>query len=455
MPRGASAAAPERPALRVAFLWNGTLQADELLIEPKPVVVGSDSECLFPAPAGISEADALPVLEPSDAGYDLLLTAGLRGDVWLREQRRSVEELFRTERRIPLGPTDYGVVSIGSVSLFFQQVPSPPRAPRRALAIDSETVSSMGLAAFMAIALLLFLFMAAKEAPDPDPLELSADLIRTFMVTPPPENLIEEMKKESGTETKDPGKREREEGGKRHKGDSGRVGRERAPQEQTEIASPREAEVAAKVRQLGLLGALSGGAEGNAIAEALDVPDMGDVLGGLGSTDTILGRGSRGAGLLGTGSGGGGDGQGSLLGGGAIGTGAAAGKGSGLGRGKGGIGSRGKKKERVVSVTQGQPRVNGYLSPEQINRVVRANKAQIQYCYEVEVQKQPSLRGKLQVEWRINLQGSVTSARIQSSSLRNGRVEGCIVRQIRRWRFPKPDGGEVVVLYPFIFGVQG
>jgi hypothetical protein len=29
-----------------------------------------------------------------------------------------------------------------------------------------------------------------------------------------------------------------------------------------------------------------------------------------------------------------------------------------------------------------------------------------------------------------------------------------MVRQIRRWRFPEPDGGEVVVTYPFIFGVQ-
>jgi hypothetical protein len=31
-------------------------------------------------------------------------------------------------------------------------------------------------------------------------------------------------------------------------------------------------------------------------------------------------------------------------------------------------------------------------------------------------------------------------------------VEGCIVRQIRRWRFPEPAGGGVVVVdYPFIF----
>jgi hypothetical protein len=59
------------------------------------------------------------------------------------------------------------------------------------------------------------------------------------------------------------------------------------------------------------------------------------------------------------------------------------------------------------------------------------------------------------VHWRIDRQGRVTSSRIGSSTLHNGRVEGCMVRQIRRWRFPQPDGGEVDVDFPFIFGAGG
>ena len=104
---------------------------------------------------------------------------------------------------------------------------------------------------------------------------------------------------------------------------------------------------------------------------------------------------------------------------------------------------------------RGRARVNGYLSAEQINRVVRANQAAIRYCYEVEVQRQPNLRGRIEIAWRVNLQGSVSSARVARSTMNNSRVEGCIVRQVRRWRFPRPDGGEVSVQYPFIFGVQG
>jgi TonB family protein len=120
------------------------------------------------------------------------------------------------------------------------------------------------------------------------------------------------------------------------------------------------------------------------------------------------------------------------------------------------VGARGRPAREVrVSVQQGNPSVSGYLSAEQINRVVRANAAAIRYCYEVEVQRQPNLRGRVEIAWRINLQGAVTTSRVASSTLRNPGVEGCIVRQVRRWRFPQPDGGEVNVTYPFIFGVSG
>lgn len=101
------------------------------------------------------------------------------------------------------------------------------------------------------------------------------------------------------------------------------------------------------------------------------------------------------------------------------------------------------------------PRVNGYLSPEQIMRVVRRNQAAVRYCYENELQRQPSLAGRITIHWRIARNGSVGSARVGSSSMRNARVEGCIVRQVRRWRFPQPDGGEVDVDFPFIFGTGG
>jgi hypothetical protein len=403
------------------------------------------------------EADGVvTLLAPSGAGYALQLRPFMGGELWIGGARRRVQDLMAQGSEVKLGPDDYGVVTIGAGAVFFQQVRNATRAPAND-GVDSGVIAAFCLSAFLFLSMAVFVLLISRALPSGHGLDLPPDLVAEFMVTPPPEDLDEQLRQDSGTETEDPGLRSRDEtGGRRHEGDEGRVGREDARQEDTEIAGEQRTEVATKVRQMGLLGALSGGAEENVIADALDIPDVGEILGGTGSARTILGRGSGGAGLRGTGTGGGGDGTGSLFGAGDIGRGIGAGRGGGLGRGQGGIGVKGRtREERTISVQRGTPQVSGYLSAEQINRVVRANQAAIRYCYEVEVQRQPNLRGRVSIQWRINLQGSVTSARVASSTLNNANVEGCMVRQIRRWRFPQPDGGEVVVSYPFIFGVQG
>ena len=108
-----------------------------------------------------------------------------------------------------------------------------------------------------------------------------------------------------------------------------------------------------------------------------------------------------------------------------------------------------------VSVMRGSPMVsNGFLSEREIDRVVRRGQANVQYCYESALQRQPSLAGRVTVSFTIERSGQTRSVRVASSSLGNASVEGCITRQVGRWRFPAPDGGEVQVVYPFIFGTQ-
>ncbi|NOY91497.1 MAG: AgmX/PglI C-terminal domain-containing protein [Deltaproteobacteria bacterium] len=442
--------------LRCALVWNGTLQYEEQLLAPAPVGFGEGQ--LFPLPDGVVAEPAVVVLEPAGSGYRLRVSRALGGSVWIAGRRTELDELRGAGGAVELGPDDYGVITLGPVALFFQHVRAAKAPPRQLFDVDAGVVASMGLAFFLCASLFVMFFLAGRlDPPSGDPLELNADLVAEFLVTPPPEDLLQQLTPESGTDVEDPGLRGREEtGGRAHEGDEGRVGHENARQENTEIAGEVTDRVATKVRNLGLLGALSGGSEGNAISAALDAPTVSDILGGTGAVSTIIGRGSRGAGLRGTGRGGGGDGPGSLFGAGNVGTGIGAGHGSGVGRGRGGIGARGRERHEVrISVSRGRPRINGYLSPEQINRVVRANQAAIRYCYEVEVQRQPNLRGRVSIAWRIDLAGRVTTARVGSSTLHNARVEGCMVRQIRRWRFPQPDGGQVQVSYPFIFGVQG
>lgn len=437
--------------LRVAMVWNQSIQAEHVLEEPRSVVLGYGDDAMFPLPESHSAAGDTALLVPSADSYVVQVPQGATGALWLSGQRKDVARMASAQGGVVLGPEDYGVISLGAVSIFFQHVRSVPQPKRRLLQLDPDSAAAFGLSLFLHVAFLLLLLLAWREAPPEETLELPTELISRFLVTPPPEDVLEALQR-SGDETVDPGMRDRDEGGKARERDEGRVGKEDAKQKQTEIAGDTRNEVATKVRGMGLLGALSGG---DALDDALDLPSVGDMLGGLGAVRTVVGKGSGGAGLRGVGSGGGGDAAGGLFGSGKLGTGIGSGKG-GRGRGKGGAGARGKpRKEAKVSVKTGKAKVSGFLSAEQINRVVRANRAALRYCYENEVQRNRSLRGQIKVQWRVDRKGRVPSARVIKSTMRNSRVEGCIVRQVRKWRFPKPDGGQVTVVFPFIFGVGG
>ncbi|MDP9037596.1 MAG: AgmX/PglI C-terminal domain-containing protein, partial [Myxococcota bacterium] len=126
-----------------------------------------------------------------------------------------------------------------------------------------------------------------------------------------------------------------------------------------------------------------------------------------------------------------------------------AGVGAGAGGGGGGGGGPGEH-----GVQGGRAAVSGQggLNPEQIRRVVMAHRAALQACYEIEAQKDPTLKGGMTVSWTIDPAGAVTSATVAGSTIRNARVEGCVLRQVRAWHFPSSDGPSQAT-FPFSFGI--
>ena len=327
--------------LRVAMLWNGTLHKEVVLREPAHVTLGVAPSAMFPLPEGVIAEASFTLLSPSGLGYACMPHASLGGFMWQAGERKSVHQLPSEGAR--LGPDDYGVVTFGQVSVFFQHV-RPLQLLAPVAKRDPALLASLSLSLFLhVVAGLFFALVAAKEFAQPDDLELDADSGRRFIVVQPPEDELAKRRK-AGTETDDPGLRDRDEmGGKKHEREEGRVGRKDATREQTEIAGEPKDVVAAKVRGMGLLGVLAGGGPSNALSSALDTPSLDKMLGGLGAAQTVVGRGSGGMGLRGVGTGGGGTGQGTLFGAGELGTGVGAGSGSGRGRGAGGVGLPGPK----------------------------------------------------------------------------------------------------------------
>ena len=97
------------------------------------------------------------------------------------------------------------------------------------------------------------------------------------------------------------------------------------------------------------------------------------------------------------------------------------------------------------------PVVMGALPPEVIKKVINENKQQIRYCYEVELQRNQNLEGRVMMSWIIAATGSVAKVRVANSSLNNPNVERCIAAKIKTWKFPAPAGGGIVeVNYPFV-----
>jgi hypothetical protein len=95
--------------------------------------------------------------------------------------------------------------------------------------------------------------------------------------------------------------------------------------------------------------------------------------------------------------------------------------------------------------------VQGGLDEEQVEQIVARNKGQIAYCYELGLQRNSSIKGRVNVHFEIGPKGMVVVSKIASSSIKSSIVEECIANKVKNWKFPKPVGGvQVSVNYPFL-----
>jgi TonB family protein len=370
-------------------------------------------------------------------------------------------------------PGDYGLIQYGQVSIFFQYTTQPiPMSSRRApellvflAALCSAILHIGGMG-------LLSTLSTPIPYPKPPELETPDDLARRFQMKrqdldPPPEPVVDK----GDTGVKDPGMQDKKEqgGGKKIKGDEGKLGFNNS-NEKTQLSG--------ETRPTTHYGGLSDVLEGDTGKEIQNtlksINSVSAALGGLNQANIVLGGGS-GTALKGGGSGGGGTGAGIAFGSGTLDTGFGAGNGGGFGTGNGGPGGRGTggngkggsggggngggggggPGEAQVNAGAVATAGKGGLSAEQIRRVVMGHIGAVRACYESEAQRNPGLKGGVTIEWAIDPSGTVTRASVASSSMGNPRVEGCVVRQVQKWKFPASDSPTTVAGFPFKFGVGG
>lgn len=137
---------------------------------------------------------------------------------------------------------------------------------------------------------------------------------------------------------------------------------------------------------------------------------------------------------------------------GTIGKGGAGGVGAGYGRGS----ASGRRSVRPPQVTVSRAMVRGSLDRNVIRRVVRRHLNEVKYCYQRELQSKPTLRGRVTVLFTIGSTGKVLTSKVSRSTLHDALVEQCTAMAVRRWIFPRPPGGGVIIVsYPFAFHAAG
>jgi hypothetical protein len=173
--------------------------------------------------------------------------------------------------------------------------------------------------------------------------------------------------------------------------------------------------------------------------------DTAEVSAGKGNGNTVAAFSDAGGfarGTKGLGSGGGGE---------SVGIGALKGTGTGGGRGAGDYGILPSKGHEIRVPETEELVILGGLDRDVIAAIIRRYLPQIQHCYEQQLVTNSKLKGKVTVSFIISGTGSVQSADVQESTLRNAPTERCMLSKIMGWKFPKPRGGGTVgVKYPFL-----
>jgi hypothetical protein len=464
-----------RQAVEVVVIWNGSvLQVVHFKAEdknPGNFTIGEDFTCEFPIPAeqlGGQTKVPLVVNQPGGA-CTVTLLPGSTGDVTFEDGNRVAFTDLVSAGRAQASADVRGGHSLilparGRVKMDFgpwtflvNAVPNP----RKFVAPLQFDWTSQIYTGFSAILHAVFLFLIYFIPPDPAGLSLDllddSNRFIKYMLNPA------EVQQDEVPEWLKKDKKDEEQGGKgkRHKGEEGQMGKRDAKKTDNHygIKGPKDnpdphmarsmaKEMAKSAGILSYLSAANAPTSPFGRDTALGV-DPENALGALMGNQVGENFGYGGLGLRGTGRGGGGTGEGTIgLGNlNTIGHGGGGGSGSGYGRGAGGLGGR---RGSAPQIRSGAAMVKGSLSKEVIRRIVQRHINEVKFCYERELAKRPDLAGRVSIKFIISGTGAVQMAVVEESTLGNAGVENCIAGAVKRWTFPQPEGGGIVIVtYPF------
>jgi hypothetical protein len=432
--------------LQVAMIWRGQILGYRLLSRRRKITVGPSKRATFVTPPLEGKTKFL-LLQPRKDGYVLHLASELAGELTLGGVNTPVAEVASRDVDIARGDKAKLVFADGSDLRIELRWVDPPEYIARPRVRDPQMVQiTFGTSIVLGVLSAVLTMLWEKSEPKP-PLALDPNRVAKIEAPAALEFEKKEIKKAKEEEAEK--SKEKEGQTKRAKDKAGRIGRNDATPKDTIIPKGKEDILREKVQKVGILSIIgrekpAGSGLSKLFAQNNDVEQA---MAGMAGAKMVVGHGAGGLTTSGSGSGGGGTGYGHIYGSGNLDTG---------GRGTHGHGRGPKLAERgehevSVGLGTGGGEADGSLSKEAINKVVRAHLAGVKYCYEKELQHKSSLAGGVDIFWVIQPDGTVSKANVKQSTMNDAAVEGCIVRQVKQWQFPKAPGQTIVGRYPFIF----
>lgn len=471
--------------LRIGLIQGGKIVEERIIRNRETVTVGSSEKNHF-----VIHTDGIPsrfeLFQLVGTDYILNFTKDMSGRVGLPG---GVQDLVKmresgaardagTHFQVKINDSSRGKVVVGSTTVLFQFVVPPPVQPRPQLpaAARAGLVRSID---WMFTSFVVFTFMSMfgflvylenadwpieqgiaqvpddltklifdEPEPPPEPLDLPPQETETAKPEDKPEkepkgkDVPKEDKKAQSNTPKTPNKPAPKPAGNDASG-----GADAAADKSARIAE----EAVARAESL-IVGALSSGAGGglqDVLAGGAVTGNAQDILAGAAGVGSP--KAGSGGNLRTRGGGKSGSGQAGLGG-----LSAAGGKGATKGREDGS-----KVTERAVSGRTtlgsggGDVGGTGDFDASVVVRTIKARLSAIKGCYERELKRNPTLAGKVTIEFTIEERGTVSAVKVKDNSTGDQAVAECVAAAVRRFRFnPGPDGGSVVYSYPFVFAPQ-
>jgi outer membrane biosynthesis protein TonB len=464
---------PSQKILRIGVIQNGKIVEEKLVRQSKTITIGSDfgrkNELVVPA-SGLPKSFKL--FEFKSGSYYLRFKNQWDGRVSLGDRVGTLSELVSNgqakregdEAVIKLNPASRGKVKFGDVTVLFQFVTPPPPKKKPVLpasmrggwikGVEPILVMMIAISAILQIGTVVWLENTDFPELEQDDMVVEDRFVRIMKPEKeeePPEPDEPKQKADGEGEAEETEEKKAEKKPKKEKKpekEAKKDKKEMTPEERAKAEAERRRRMTEKVRNktiVGKLGAISDGPGG--------MEDPFSDGAGATSMDKAF-EGTKGVTADATGekdgiSGGAAD---------ADGTGASAGIGDLEGgkaaeKAEAADASTGEKQEKTVKANirgGSQQQVGmGQLDAGSISSVIRRRQSAIQNCYERVLKTNPKAGGKLVLQFTIGTRGRVTSTSVKSD-ISGGSVGGCASRAVKRWRFPRPKGGEVTVSKSFV-----